>query len=169
MAESVLLPSPQARCHTGCEEEPRVSWKERVYDQELIYARFIIGLFASSREINFNDVLAFELAAYPPSMFNVDGNMNVATSKSTLKHKLLVTISERNCPISDTMLYDLFAFSGLSPGRLVNCVSTWTPLRHSSIKLYDAQMSSPCLIGTSPTASRHSRGRRDQDQVASIN
>ena len=46
--------------------------KERVYDQELIYAR-VIGLLASSREIDFNDVLAFELAAYPPSMFNADG------------------------------------------------------------------------------------------------
>ena len=46
--------------------------KERVYDQELIYAR-VIGRLASSREINFNDVLALELAAYPPSMFNADG------------------------------------------------------------------------------------------------
>ena len=41
--------------------------KKRGYDQELIYAG-VIGLLASSREINFNDVLAFELAAYPPSM-----------------------------------------------------------------------------------------------------
>ena len=38
-----------------------------------------------------------------------------------------------------------------------------------AIKLYDAQMSSSCLIGPSLTASRHSRGRRDQDQIASIN
>ena len=60
-------------------------------------------------------------------------------------------------------------FSVLSPGRLVNCVSTWTPLRRSSIKLYDAQMSSSCLIGTSPTASIPSRVCREQDQVASIN
>ena len=60
--------------------------KERVYDQELIDAR-VIGLLASSREINVNDVLAFEFAAYPPSMFNADGKINVATSKSTLKHK----------------------------------------------------------------------------------
>ena len=57
--------------------------KERVYDQELIYAR-VIGLFASSREINFNDILAFELAAYPPLMFDADGQMNVATTKSRL-------------------------------------------------------------------------------------
>ena len=82
--------------------------KERAYDQELIYAR-VIGLLASSREINFNDVLAFELAAYPPSMLNADGKMSVATSKSTLKHKLVVTISERNCPIPDTMIYDVSA------------------------------------------------------------
>ena len=68
--------------------------KERVYDQELMYAR-VIGLLAGSREINFDDVLTVELAAYPPSIFNADGNMNVATSKSTLKHKLQVTISER--------------------------------------------------------------------------
>ena len=72
--------------------------KERVYDQELIYAR-VICLVASSREINFNlslsfdYVLAIELAAYPPSMFNADGKENVATYKSTLKHKLQVTIS----------------------------------------------------------------------------
>ena len=38
--------------------------KERVYDQELIYAR-VIGLQASSRDIDFNNVLAYELAAYP--------------------------------------------------------------------------------------------------------
>ena len=78
--------------------------KECGYDKELIYA-CVIGLLASSREINFNDVLAFEFAAYPPSMFNADGKMNVATSKSTLKHKLQVTISERNCPFPDTMIY----------------------------------------------------------------
>ena len=83
--------------------------KESVYDQELIYAH-VICLLASSREINFNDVLAFELAAYPPSMFNADGKLiNVATSKSTLNHKLQVTISEGNCPISDTIMYDVSA------------------------------------------------------------
>ena len=64
-------------------------------------------MLARSREIYLIDVLAFELAAYPPSMSNADGKMNVDTSKSTLKHKRQVTISERNCPISDTMIYDV--------------------------------------------------------------
>ena len=36
----------------------------RVYDQEMVCAR------ASSREIDFDDVLNYELAAYPPSMFS---------------------------------------------------------------------------------------------------
>ena len=114
LAGFVILPSRQASCHNGCEEEPR------------IYAR-VIDLLASTREINFNDMLAFELAAYPSSMFNVDRKMYVATSKSTLKHKLQVTISERNCPISDTMM--CLHFFGLPPGRLVNCVSPWTPFK----------------------------------------
>jgi len=29
---------------------------------------YVIGLLASSREINFEEVLAYELAAYPPSI-----------------------------------------------------------------------------------------------------
>ena len=61
--------------------------KERVYDQELINAR-VIGLLASSREIKFDDVLACELAACSPSMFNPEGEMKIAKSKSILKQKL---------------------------------------------------------------------------------
>ena len=139
---------------------------ERAYYQELIYARVIV-LLVRSREININDVLVFELAAYPLSMFNADAKMNVATSKSTLKHKLQANASEHNCPISDTMIMTCLHFFGLSPGRLANFVSRWTRLRRSSIKIYDALMSSSCF--TSATTLRSSRGRRDQDQVASIN
>ena len=111
--------------------------KERVYDQKLICACVIIGLLASSRKINFNDVLAFELAAYPPSMFNADGNMIVATSKSTLKHKLQVTISERNCPISDTMLYDSSALLWVSTwpsGKLRVYVDAFKAFVHQALR-----------------------------------
>ena len=110
--------------------------KEFDFDQELIYAR-IIALLASSREINFNDVLAFELAAYPPSMFNADGKMNVATSKSTLKHKLQVTISERNCPISDTMIYAVSALRLVitwPSGKLRVYVDAFKAIAHSIIR-----------------------------------
>ena len=89
--------------------------------------------------------------------------MNVATSKSTQKHKPQVTVYECNCPMSDTRIYDVSALLW---------VITWPSgklrVYVDAIKLYDAQMSSSCFIGPL-TASRHSRGRRDQDQVASIN
>ena len=58
--------------------------KKRVYDQELIYTR-VIGLIASARDINIDDVLSFELAAYPPSMFVSDRMMKICTTKSSLK------------------------------------------------------------------------------------
>ena len=79
--------------------------KKRVYDQELIDAR----LLANSREINTDnfDVLAYELPAYPPSMFNPGSEMKITKSKSTLK--LQVVISERNCPIPETFIYDVSA------------------------------------------------------------
>ena len=51
--------------------------KERVYGQELIYA-CVIGLIAGSREFKFDDVLAYKLAAYPPSMFNSEGERKTA-------------------------------------------------------------------------------------------
>ncbi|KAK2185337.1 hypothetical protein NP493_239g00006 [Ridgeia piscesae] len=82
--------------------------KERVYDQELIDAR-VIGLLANSRETNIDnfDVLAYEVLVYPPSMFNPGVEMKITKSKSTLK--LQVVISERNCPIPETLIYDVSA------------------------------------------------------------
>ena len=72
-------------------------------------------------------------------MFDEDGKMNVATSKSIQKHKPQVTIYECNCPISDTRIYDVSALLW---------VLTWpsSKLRVyvDDIKLYDAHMSSSC-------------------------
>ena len=75
--------------------------------------------------------------------------MNVATSKSTLKHKLQVTIYECNYLISDTVIYYVSALIwGITCGCRANCVSKWT---RSSTKLYDSQMSSSCFKGSPPT------------------
>ena len=99
--------------------------EERVYDQELIYA-CVIGLLASSRDIKFDDVLAYELAAYPPSMFNSEGEMKTAKSKSTLKHKLQVTVSERNCPIPNIVIYEVSALLWVIPWPTDNLNSVCT-------------------------------------------
>lgn len=65
-----------------------------VIDQEAIYAR-VIGLLVSQRDLNFQQVIATELTAYPPSMFHADGKMRIATGKSTLKKNIQVEVSQR--------------------------------------------------------------------------
>ena len=49
-----------------------------IYDTQLIFS-CVIGLQASSREVNFKDVLSYELAPIPTALFDDSGN----------KHKLV--------------------------------------------------------------------------------
>jgi len=137
----------------------QVVGKERVYDQELIYPR-VIGLHASSREINFDDVLAYELAAYLPSMFNPDVEMKITKSKSTLKVKFQVVISERNNPIPETFFYHV--------SKLL-WVLTWPSDKlHEYVDaflLFVNQISFSCLTDTTPTAPNTLRECRELDQV----
>ncbi len=110
--------------------------KERVYDQELIYAR-VIGLLASSREINFDNVLTYELAAYPPSMFNSDGEIKITKSKSILKQKLRVVVSERNIPNPDTVIYDVSALLWVivwPSDKLSVCVDSFTTFVYKALQ-----------------------------------
>jgi len=82
--------------------------EHRIFDQELIYVR-VIGLQSSNREtIKMNYVLEFELAAYPPSMFNSEGQMKTPNAKSVLKQSLQHTISERNCHVN-VVVWDVSA------------------------------------------------------------
>ena len=55
-ARNILWTFKQTICSNGCEKKHVSVSMERVYDQELIYAR-VIGLLASSRDINFDDEL----------------------------------------------------------------------------------------------------------------
>ena len=43
-----------------------------IYDTELIFSR-VIGLQASSRNLNFKDVLSYELAPIPTALFDDSG------------------------------------------------------------------------------------------------
>ena len=49
--------------------------QEAVYDPQLIYSR-VLGL-QHVRDINLKDVMSFELAATPPSMFEENGDMRI--------------------------------------------------------------------------------------------
>ena len=55
----------------------------------------MIGLLVSQRDLYLQQVLATELTAYPPSMFQADGEMRLATGKSTLKNSLKVEVPQR--------------------------------------------------------------------------
>ena len=58
-----------------------------VFDTELIYSR-VIGLQASSREIDIKQLLSYELSPVPTSMFTDSGEMRTAKAKSVLKQVL---------------------------------------------------------------------------------
>ena len=62
-------------------------------EPEAIYAR-VSGLLMSDRGLDLHQVLATELTAYPPSMFNSEGQMRIATGKSTLKKILQVEVPQ---------------------------------------------------------------------------
>ncbi len=68
---------------------------EKVYDTNLIYSR-VIGLQASNREVDIDDVLSHELAPVPTAMFTDGGDMRTPTNKSVLKNKTQEMVSDRS-------------------------------------------------------------------------
>ena len=66
----------------------------KVFDTELIYTR-VIGIQASSREIDIKQLLSHELSPVPTAMFSDSGEMRVAKTKSVLKKVLQNEVSVR--------------------------------------------------------------------------
>ena len=56
----------------------------KVYDTNLIYSR-VIGLQASGRPVDIDDLLAHELARVRSSLFTDSGELRTASAKSVLK------------------------------------------------------------------------------------
>ena len=71
---------------------------EKIFDTTVIYSR-VIGIQASSRDINIKNVLTHELARVPTSMFDASGMMRICKSKSNFKNHLLKETSSR-CAVS---------------------------------------------------------------------
>ena len=66
--------------------------------------------------------------------------LSISKSKSPLKHKLQVTISERNCPISDTMTYDVSALVWVitwPSGKLGVYVDAFKAFVHQALRRAD--------------------------------
>ena len=111
-------------------------------DQEAIYAR-VIGLLVSQRELNFQEVLATELTAYPPSMFNADGQMRIAAGKSTLKKNIQVDVSQRLTLNPTAIVVDVSAviwtIEWPAHGTVATFISgfkTWLSLQLSGADVY---------------------------------
>lgn len=67
---------------------------KHVYDTTVIYSR-VIGIQASSRDIDIQKVLSHELSPVPTSMFHDSGAMRLCTGKSDLKKRLAKEVSSR--------------------------------------------------------------------------
>ena len=74
----------------------------KVFDTNLIYTR-VIGLQASSREIDINHILNHELAPVPTSMFEDSGDMRIRKTKSLLQVEVSTrhTSSQISCLVID--------------------------------------------------------------------
>ena len=78
--------------------------ESKVCDLNAIYSR-VIALLASDRDIDVNDVLSYELAPVPTSMFTKDG-MLICKAKSSLKRSLQIEVSRRNAGVADVTVID---------------------------------------------------------------
>ena len=85
-----------------------------VIDQKAIYAR-VIGLTMHQRELDLTHVLRCDLAAYPPSKFNPDGSMRIATNKAYLKNSLAVETSVRVWGEPSVIVVDVSAVLWILP------------------------------------------------------
>ena len=95
---------------TFAERTKRLSVGESaIVDREAIYYARVIGLLVSQRDLDLQQVFATELIAYPPSMFQADGEMHVATGKSTLKNNLKVEVSQRLITSPTAIVMDVSA------------------------------------------------------------
>ena len=78
--------------------------ESKVCDLNAIYSR-VIALLASDRDIDVNNVLSYELAPIPTSMFTKDG-MLICKSKSSLKRSLQIEVSRRKAGVADVTVID---------------------------------------------------------------
>ena len=66
----------------------------KVFDTEAIYAR-AMGLQSSARDLGTTTLMGHELSPNPTSMFDENGNMRDAKTKSNLKNALKLEVSRR--------------------------------------------------------------------------
>ena len=106
-------------------------------DSGLIFAR--VTALMSTRAINLNDVLTYELAAVPTSIFDEkSGELTISKSKSILKRRLQVEVTNPSRSTGDAVVIDgcviLWVLQWPSKGFIkdvvLNCVKYATNKMH---------------------------------------
>lgn len=123
--------------------------KPKEYNLNEIYAR-VIALMASDRDVNIKDVLGYELAPVPTSMFT-NNNMRIAKGKSSLKRSLQVEISSRSTGFAHVTVIDgmdfLWTVHWPTDGTVADyIINVKNALAHETVTL------TSFLIGTMTTA-----------------
>ena len=96
--------SKKVKTIADCHKFIKVGSK-KVFDTTVIYSR-VIGVQASSREIDIEKVISHELAPVPTSMFHDDGSMRICKGKSDLKKRLAIETSPRQCNSVNAVVLD---------------------------------------------------------------
>jgi len=113
-----------------------------VYDTGLIYSR-VLGLQAV-RDINLKDILKFELAPVPPSMFEDNGDMRITKSKAVLKQKLQVEVSDTMFPADGAIIVDgcamLWVIQWPSKGTVEDYVQNLLSYLRDKLKICDTYL-----------------------------
>ena len=123
-----ILPNDQKECyyHEGRQEQRGVDPMEQ-YGSWLIFAR--VAALMSTRAINLNDVLKYELAAVPTSIFDEkSGELRTLKSKSILKRRLQVEVTNPSRGTGDAVVIDGCAILWVLqwPTKDSSRISCWT-------------------------------------------
>ena len=114
-----------------------------IMDPEAIYAR-AVGLLVSDRDINFLEVISYELTGYPPAYFKEDGSPRSATGKSSLRKCIGITVNVRLWGIPTVIIIDFSAFLWTimwpSNGTLQNVIDNIKKELKEKLKLSDVHL-----------------------------
>ena len=78
-------------------------------DPEAIYAQ-ALGLLLSDRDFPFGDIMAHELGCFPPAYFKENGEMRLATAKSSLRKSSGETVNKGASRNTTSIIIDVSAF-----------------------------------------------------------
>ena len=109
----------------------------KVYNTELIYSR-VMGLQASSRDIDIREVMSCELSPVPTALFNDSGEMRITKSKADLKNLTKVEVTARH-PTPEATCTVIDGYALLWIPQWPTSTSTHKPIVMDFVKKFKCQ------------------------------